>query len=60
MRAVVKWTRSLGFWAIVAGIFGAIGAVFQNDWGVAGCGVVFALLGFGWYKLFDTFVRKLG
>jgi hypothetical protein len=54
---ILRWVQSLGFWGVVAGGFGCFGALMDQDWGIAGLGVVFSLVSYGWYRFFGIFTK---
>ena len=54
---MIVWIRSLGFWGMFAGGFGAISALANNDYDIALLGVGFAAVSYVWYWGFGKLVK---
>jgi len=52
-RGFLRWIRSFGSFGLIVGSVGAVSALIQQEWGLVVIGVVFALLSYGWFVLFD-------
>ncbi len=52
-RSFLKWIRSFGSFGLVVGIVGTLKSLAEQELGLAALGVLFALLAYGWFVLFD-------
>ncbi len=52
-RGILRWIRSFGSFGILVGIVGTLTSIADQEWGLAVIGVIFALLSYGWFILFD-------
>lgn len=52
-RGILRWIRSFGSFGVIVGTVGAFKFLLEQEWGLVLLGIVFALLSYSWFCLFD-------